>query len=117
MDTFTATVDPNQPQSAGMVKKPNPHFRLIFLLLLIAVLLSAGATTYILISRTTAPVPVVETVEPNPFDETLSENPLEEDANQTASAGGIFVETATDNFFDQFGDNTATSSDSYENPF
>ena len=118
MDTFTATADPNLPQPVGLAKKPSSHFRLIFLILLIAILFSAAATTYILMSKTaTPPTTIVETVAPNPFDEPLSENPLQDDTIQTASAEGMFEENASDNFFDQFGDGATASSNVNQNPF
>lgn len=117
MDTFTATIDPTQPQpQMQMDKKPIRKFRLLFLFLLLAVLASASATTYILLSKVNQPpVEIVKTIEPNPFDDETAENPLD-DTTQTASAEGLFSETETTNFFDQFGDDSASPSTT-GNPF
>ncbi len=123
MDTAqpNTQINPSAPQPVPTPQiKPHTGFRLIFLLLLLAVLISAGATTYILISSKNSQVPATQpTAEENPFDSvSVYTNPFTDET--TVTTVNPFAETSTSsaNPFDQFADQAnTTQTDTYQNPF
>ncbi len=114
-----------QVQSFGgqsPTKNSNGTFRAIFLLLLILTMISAGATTYILLNwnqptQTTTNADIIRStptltelqntqVDINPFsDEAIQDNP--------------FAQTATDstNIFNEFDEEDTSGGAEYQNPF
>ena len=115
MDTLAANpVTPITPT-------PNSHknFRLVFFLLLLAVLAAATATTYILVgSKNTQELPDNSVSESNPFDSLSSySNPFASDTQ--SSVNNPFEDTGSTNPFDQFVSQAqpAQTNDTYQNPF
>lgn len=116
----TVTVNEGQPATAATPQAPktNHHFRVVFFILLLAVLASAVASTYLLIGLS-APAKIAETPVENPFDTIATySNPFNEDSSAAAVANPFdeSLETSA-NPFNQFADETVTQSDSYQNPF
>ncbi len=125
MEGFTITANqsvtnllPQQEQT-----KSRKSFRSLFIFLLLVVLVSAGATTYILISRNAAGninsnAPI--SAQTNPFaQETEIVNPFTDTTIASESAANPFDSVESANPFDQFDTNTrqAGSSGTYQNPF
>lgn len=124
MDSFTANVVTPGEMQMPQPQNPKKSFRVVFMLLLLAVLASAVATAFILISgqkpqiaANPSPVP---TKEENPFvTEPAQTNPFSETAEVESVAANPFSDDTSDNPFDQF-DTLATSSsdtETYQNPF
>lgn len=115
MDTYVATKMP-----VGPVLKPSHTFRTVFLLLLLATLISAGATTYVLIKQknTPATTPAPISAADNPFAaETTPTNPFADSAN-AATVTTPFSDETGENPFDQFETTPSASPTSeYQNPF
>lgn len=131
MDNFTATVVSVGDQTPASVpmqeKKSGVPKGAIIALLVIAVLMSAGATLYLLFGaptsstppvapQTTLASPTTQQAE-NPFSDSAVEvNPFDEIAADNAAVNP-FAETQTNNPFDQFESETATASNQAQNPF
>jgi hypothetical protein len=124
MDNFTvSTVSQGDLQPvASEHKAPSKRFRLVFLLLLLATLASALATTYILMTgKTLAPTPTKSpaAVAPvNPFaSDSAQVNPFSDPSQLAAtSSGNPFADSQSTNPFDTF-DTSATTPSSAANPF
>lgn len=107
-------------------QKPSSSFRIIFMVLLLGVLVSAAATTYILVTgkkpNLVPTSPSLQTSLENPFaSETESSNPFA-DTTSTEDTSNPFAgtETASTNPFDQFeagSSATSPNASGYENPF
>lgn len=98
-------------------KKPSKSFRFVFLFFLIAVLLLAVATTYILVSGNKQTDSISQTEE-NPFSE-LSTTAYQNPFTQTTQAqtADPFAESGNENFFAQFDTGTTVNTTDYQNPF
>ncbi len=126
MDTFSASVlSPQELNQVNAPYKPSASFRVIFLLSLLAVLASAVATTYILITGKKPQIvemPVaLPTADENPFAEeptTTQINPFIDEAQATVL--NPFDGVDSSNPFEQFEDSTAdtpTINTEVQNPF
>jgi len=122
MDAFTASAAQiTEDQTSQKSRHP---LRPIFFLLLIATLLSATATTYILVTGNIPQLvpqeePLPQTTTENPFLPGAAEaasNPFSEE-NAQVDISQAFSEEAPVNFFDQFTTEEAGSSGEYQNPF
>jgi hypothetical protein len=130
MDNFTATVvsvGDQTPTSTAMPKKSGVPNGGLIVFLILAVLLSAAATIYLIMSgpQTPAPPLIPQTAEATPTSE-QTENPFSDSAvtvnpfDETATDSGTvnpFAEESTNNPFDQFESGTATTSSPAQNPF
>lgn len=127
MDTFTvSTIDATQMNAPVEHKGPSKSFRIIFLLLLLATLASAAATTWILMGGLTpastpaAPISTVPAAVENPFAvESQTANPFVDTAIASSeSATNPFEdeETLLENPFAAFASTTVTTGNE-TNPF
>lgn len=133
MDAFTVSVNKSIPtppvaNQTPIASQPKSSFRIIFLLLLLAILASAIATTYILMTGNTPKIAsdniTAQTATENPFaDEaqTTKSNPFtdfETLEKENLNEAALFEEETSENFFAQFEtQETSTGSTEYENPF
>lgn len=112
-----------QSVTSSSPNHPKRKLHTLFFLLLIATLISAGATAYLLISlsQKTLLSSSMPSAEANPFAQNSDTNPFSNIASsETQTVANPFTKTNSDNPFDQFdtGNNSdAGSSGQYQNPF
>lgn len=111
---------PQTPSQPPQLNKPKNFFRVVFLLLLIATLVSAAATTYILISGKQKGAPVQAVPISNTSDTTITDNavvetnPFDSENTQVNPFGNT---EETDNIFSEFETDSVTATGEYQNPF
>lgn len=111
---------PQAPSFPEHPNKPKNFFRIIFLLLLIATLASAAATTYILISGKQKGAPVQAVPISSTSDTTITDNAVIETNpfdSENTQVNPFDNTEETDNIFSEFETDSVTATGEYQNPF
>ncbi len=123
-NAYTMSVGDPQSSTPAATPKPKSSFRLIFLVLLLAILASAGATAYILFGNKppqlipTSTTPLPQTQAENPFQGQQADNPfVDETAMSANDTNNPFAQANPDNTFAQFDTGSSPSATAVPNPF